>query len=218
MQTVSILRRNTRKYLDETDVDSYFYHNIFDTSRFQHRIARVSKGSNKTSTAKKVVPNLWFEDTVALYPLRRSESLQSRSQFFHRQFGRFFSNFLLRQVGVYKLPLPKTKIELESTKPKKISKLNTLEIKFYIQRDIFVHHSDLKTVHLAFFNQKNWATRYSNISYRHFQTQSTWKSSLLQEPIIRCEQVWYKWKQLRCVILIAITTIATLTLLGTCTV
>ena len=35
------------EFLDETDVDSYFYHNIFDISQSQHRIERVSRGSKK---------------------------------------------------------------------------------------------------------------------------------------------------------------------------
>ena len=41
-------------FLDETDVDSYFYHNILDISQSHHRIVRVSKGSNKKSFAFKV--------------------------------------------------------------------------------------------------------------------------------------------------------------------
>ena len=40
--------------LDETDVDSYFYHNIFDISQSQHPIVRVSGGSNKKSFAIKL--------------------------------------------------------------------------------------------------------------------------------------------------------------------
>ena len=38
---------------DETDVDSYFYHNILDISESHHRIVWVSKGSNKKSFAFK---------------------------------------------------------------------------------------------------------------------------------------------------------------------
>ena len=41
-------------FLDETDVDSYFFHNILDNSQFHHRIVRVSKGSNKKSFAFKL--------------------------------------------------------------------------------------------------------------------------------------------------------------------
>ena len=40
--------------LDETDVDSYFYLNIFDLSQFQHRIVRLSRGSNKKLLAIKL--------------------------------------------------------------------------------------------------------------------------------------------------------------------
>ena len=35
------------EFLDETEVDSYFYHNVFDISQSQHRIRRVTRGSNK---------------------------------------------------------------------------------------------------------------------------------------------------------------------------
>ena len=35
------------EFLDETDVDSYFYHNMFDISQSQHRLVRVSRGSTK---------------------------------------------------------------------------------------------------------------------------------------------------------------------------
>ena len=41
-------------FLDETDVDSYFYHNIFEISQSQHRIVRVSRGSNEKSFAIKL--------------------------------------------------------------------------------------------------------------------------------------------------------------------
>ena len=40
--------------LDETDVDSYFYHKILDISQSHHRIVRVSKGSNINHFAFKV--------------------------------------------------------------------------------------------------------------------------------------------------------------------
>ena len=43
------------EFLDETDVDRYFYHNIFDISQSQHRIVRVSRGSNKKSFAIKLL-------------------------------------------------------------------------------------------------------------------------------------------------------------------
>ena len=39
------------KFLDETDLDSYFYHNNFDISQSQHQIVRISRGSYKKSFA-----------------------------------------------------------------------------------------------------------------------------------------------------------------------
>ena len=42
------------EFLDETDVNTYFYHNIFDISQSQHQIVRVSRGSNKKSFAIKL--------------------------------------------------------------------------------------------------------------------------------------------------------------------
>ena len=50
----SIYKETPAEILDETDVDSYFYHNILDISQSHHRIVRVSKGSNKKSFAFKV--------------------------------------------------------------------------------------------------------------------------------------------------------------------
>ena len=41
-------------FLDETDVDSYFYHNILDIALSDNRIVRVSKGSNKKIFAFKL--------------------------------------------------------------------------------------------------------------------------------------------------------------------
>ena len=50
----SVYEEIPEEFLDETDVDSYFYHNILDISKSHHRIVRVSKGSNKKSFAFKV--------------------------------------------------------------------------------------------------------------------------------------------------------------------
>ena len=41
-------------FLDETDVDSYFYHNILDIALIDNRIVRVIKGSNKKNFASKL--------------------------------------------------------------------------------------------------------------------------------------------------------------------
>ena len=49
----SVYEEIPEELLDETDVDSYFYHNILDMSQSHHRLVRVSKGSNKKSFAFK---------------------------------------------------------------------------------------------------------------------------------------------------------------------
>ena len=50
----TIYKEVTESFLDETDVDSYFYHNILDIALIHNRIARVSKGSNKKVFAFKL--------------------------------------------------------------------------------------------------------------------------------------------------------------------
>ena len=45
----SIYKERPEEFWDETDVDSYFYHNVFDISLSQHRIVRVSQGFYKKS-------------------------------------------------------------------------------------------------------------------------------------------------------------------------
>ena len=50
----SVYEEIPEEFLDETDVDSYFYHNTLDSSQSHHRIVRVIKGFNKTSFAFKV--------------------------------------------------------------------------------------------------------------------------------------------------------------------
>ena len=51
---LSFHEETPEEFLDDTDVDSYFYHSIFDISQSQHRILRLSRGSNKKSFAIKL--------------------------------------------------------------------------------------------------------------------------------------------------------------------
>ena len=43
----TIYEQVPESFLDETDIDSYFYHNILNIALVDNRIVRVSKGSNK---------------------------------------------------------------------------------------------------------------------------------------------------------------------------
>ena len=54
LKLYSIYEEIPEEFLDEIDVDSYFYHNILDNSQCHHRNVRVSKASNKKSSAFKV--------------------------------------------------------------------------------------------------------------------------------------------------------------------
>ena len=65
------------EFLDETDVDSYFYHNIFDISQSQHRILRVSRGSNKKSFAVKLFQFCDLE-TKQRYNLQEEVNISER--------------------------------------------------------------------------------------------------------------------------------------------
>ena len=73
----SVYEEMPEEFLDETDVDKYFYHNILDISQSHHRIVRVSKGSNKKSFAFKV-SFLAFKVTAAIYSQGKSQHFQKR--------------------------------------------------------------------------------------------------------------------------------------------
>ena len=104
------------EFLDETDVDSSFYHNFFDISQSQHRIVRVIRGSNKKSIAIKLFR---FCDLKAQQRSIRQEVNISKREFTClvdnlRDFLKTFhqgSKFI-------PIPVPKPKIEIGSTKSK----------------------------------------------------------------------------------------------------
>ena len=103
------------EFLDETDVDSYFYHNIFDLSHSQHRIVRVSRGSNKKSFAIKL---------FQLCGLKTQQRfiLQEEVNIFKRELTCLVDNlrdFLktFDQASKWiQIPLPRPKVEIGSTK------------------------------------------------------------------------------------------------------
>ena len=68
----SVYEEIPEQFLDETDVDSYFYHNILDISQCHNRIVRVSKGSNKVFCIQSV-SFLRFKVTATIYSQGRSQ-------------------------------------------------------------------------------------------------------------------------------------------------
>ena len=67
----SIYEEIPEEFLDETDVDGYFYHNILDISQSHNRIVLVSKRSNKKLFCIQSVSFLRF--TAAIYSQGRSQ-------------------------------------------------------------------------------------------------------------------------------------------------
>ena len=117
MQTLFILRRNTSGVLDETDVDSYFYRNVFDISQSEHRIVRVSRGFNKKSFAIKLCQFCDLK-TQQRY-IFQEEVIISK-----KELTCLFDNLrdLLRTFDqaskCLQIPLPKPKVGFGSTKSK----------------------------------------------------------------------------------------------------
>ena len=105
------------EFLDETDVDSYFYHKILDISQSHHRIVRVSEGSNKKSFALKV---FHFCDSKLQQRLILKEEVSVSKKEIESlldSLGEFLKAFD-QANKVSQIPLPKPKFELGFTKAK----------------------------------------------------------------------------------------------------
>ena len=103
--------------MDETDVDSYFYHNILYISQSHHRIVRVSKGSNKKSFAFKVFQ---FRHSKLQQRLNLEEELSISKKEIEPlldSLGEFLKAFD-EANKVPQIPLPKPKFDIGFTKAK----------------------------------------------------------------------------------------------------
>ena len=157
----SVYEEIPEEFLNETDLDSYFNHNILDISQSNHRKVWVSKGSNKKSFAFKV---FHFCNSK----LQQRFSLKEKSAFPKKK-----SNLLLESLGeflkafdqankVSQIPLPKPKIEIGLTKAKdelfshcyknKVERLN-------------------KQIRLSFRFQKNNTCVFSIKKFEHYGDQ-----------------------------------------------
>ena len=105
------------EFLDETDVDSYFYHNIFDISHSQHRIVRVSRGSNKKSFAIKLFQFCALK-TQQRYILQEEVNISKRELTCLVDILRDFLKTFDKASKCIQIPLPKPKVEIGSTKAK----------------------------------------------------------------------------------------------------
>ena len=137
--------------LDESDVDRYFCHNIFDTSQSQHQLVRVSRGSNKESFAIKLFQFCDLK-TQQRYILQEELNISKRKL---TCLVDIFSKLLIKLASAYRFPYrrPKTRLDLQSQKT--ISLLITTTISLNMQIDKVVYYSDLETTILASFPSKD---------------------------------------------------------------
>ena len=103
------------EFLDETDVDSYFYHNISDISQSQHRIVRVSRGPNKNSFAIKLFQFCDLK-TQRRYMLQEVVNISKRELTCLIEKLRDFLKTFDQASKCIRIPLAEPKIESGSTK------------------------------------------------------------------------------------------------------
>ena len=107
------------EFLDKTDVDGSFYHNIFDISQSQHRIVRVSRGTNKKSFAIKLFHFCELK-TQQRYILQEEVIISKRELTCLADNLRVFLKTFDQASKCIQFPLPKRKVEIGSTKSKDI--------------------------------------------------------------------------------------------------
>ena len=103
--------------MDETDADSYFFHNILDISQSNNGIVRVSKGSNKKSFAFKVF-HFRHSKLQQRFILKEQVSISKNEiESLLDSLGEFLKAFD-QANKVSQIPLPKPKFEMVFTKAK----------------------------------------------------------------------------------------------------
>ena len=105
------------EFFDKTDVDSYFCHNIFDMSQSQHRILRVSRGSNKKSFGIKLFQFCDLK-TQQRYIIQQEVNISKRELTCLVDSLRDFLKTFDHATKCIQIPLPKPKFEIGSTKSK----------------------------------------------------------------------------------------------------
>ena len=108
----TIYQEVPESFLDETDVDSYFYNNILDIALIDNRIVRVSKGSNKKIFAFKLFQfcnlknqqRFILEEEVSVSIKELAAILKTLRQFLIQY------NKTVKFPALYRLPKPKQEI------------------------------------------------------------------------------------------------------------
>ena len=146
------------EFLDKTDVDSYFYHNILDNSQSHHRIVRVSKGSNKTFFEFKV---FHFCDSKLqqrfILKVEVSSSIKEIESLLD-SLGEFLTAFD-QANKLSQIPLPIPKIEIGFTKAKD-------ELFSYCYKDIVEPLN--RQIRLSFRFEENKSCVFSNKKFEQY--------------------------------------------------
>ena len=169
-------------FLDETDVYSYFYCNILDTSQSGRRIVRVSKVSNKKSFAFKVF-HFCDSKLQQRFILKEEVSIsKTEIESLLNSMGEFLKAFD-QASKVSQIPLPKPKFEIGFTKAKD-------ELFSHCYKDIIEHLN--RQIRLSFRFEKNllsFPSKSLNITVinsflQKFSTWVTAKVNISQELIL----------------------------------
>ena len=105
------------EFLDETDLDSYFYHNILDISQSHHRKLLVSQVSNKKSFAFKIF-HFCDSKLQQRFILKEELSISKKEiESLLDSLGKFLKAFD-QANKVSQIPLAKPKFEIGFTKGK----------------------------------------------------------------------------------------------------
>ena len=117
METLLFLRKNTTGagVFRKNDIDSCFYHNIFDTFQSQHRIVRVSKSSDNEPFTFKL---FYFCDSMTqqLYIFREEVNTSKRELSSWINSLCDFVKTFDKESKCLQIPLTKPKTEIGSTK------------------------------------------------------------------------------------------------------
>ena len=113
----SICEEKPEEFLDDTDMNSYFYHNILDISQSHHRIVRVSKGSHKKSFAFKMF-HFCDSNLQQRFILKEEVSFSKKEiESLLDSLGEVLKAFD-KANKISQIPLPKPKSEIGFTKAK----------------------------------------------------------------------------------------------------
>ena len=117
VQNFSFYDELPEEFLDETDVDSYFYHKIFDISQSQHRIVRVSRDSSKKSFAVKLFQFCDLK-TQQRYILQEEVNISKRELTCLVDSLRNCLKFFDHASKCFQIAIPELKVQIGSTNSK----------------------------------------------------------------------------------------------------